>query len=409
MLLDWVRRAMKQGATVPAKQHSRASTRPRLEALEERWMPAAVRAIPAFTANSLPHEDDAPSPVANVGFNLDFFGVKTNSVFVNNNGNITFGAAFPTFTPTALNSANGGIPIIAAFFGDVDTTPAAGPVVTYGTGTLCGRAAFGVDFLDVGYFANHLDKRNSFQLILVDRSDTGAGNFDIEYNYDKIKWETGDASGGTNGLGGSSAAVGYTNGTGVAGTFFELAGSHVNGALLDGGSSSLVSNSLLASTPGRYHFLVRGGQVVQTTTMNQDVTSGTRVLAPFRYITDPATDIQRGNITLINVAPVTQTAANACLDITTTSSIGGGNNTSYPGPITIVFTQLPPGVDLVNQTGTTASGHAYITTQVDSLPRDAPVLRVAIKLRNPGLQAPSTYFVGFPVQVFAGPFDPTMD
>ena len=308
MLFDWVRRAKKQGAMVPAKQHRRASIRPTLEALEDRWMPAAIRALPGFTTSSLAANDDNSTGAVNVGFNLNFFGVQTNQVFVNNNGNITFGAAFSTFTPTALNSANGGTPIIAPFFADVDTT--VGNIVTYGTDTLCGHAAFGVDYINVGYFSSHVDKLNSFQVILVDRSDTGAGNFDIEFNYNSIKWETGDASGGTNGFGGSSAAVGYTNGTGAAGTFFELPGSHVNGALLDGGPTALISNSLLATTPGRYHFLVRGGQVVSTTTgANQDVTSGTRILDPFRYITDPTTDIQRGNLTLINVAPVSQTTS----------------------------------------------------------------------------------------------------
>src|SRR5207249_9253138 len=108
----------------------------------------------------------------------------------------------------------------------------------------------------------HADTLHSFQIILVDRTDTGAGNFDIEFNYDQIQWETGDASGGSNGLGGSSARVGYSNGSGVAGTFFELPGSGVNGAFLDGGPNALINQTLLSSTPGRLHFLVRSGQVV---------------------------------------------------------------------------------------------------------------------------------------------------
>jgi hypothetical protein len=52
-----------------------------------------------------------------------------------------------------------------------------------------------------------------WQLVLVDRLDTGTGNFDIEYRYAQIQWETGDFSGGSGGLGGQSARVGYTAGT----------------------------------------------------------------------------------------------------------------------------------------------------------------------------------------------------
>jgi hypothetical protein len=68
--------------------------------------------------------------------------------------------------------------------------------VTYGSGTADGRQAFGVNWIDVGYFSSRTDKLNQFQLVLIDRSDTGAGNFDIEFNYGNILWETGEASGG---------------------------------------------------------------------------------------------------------------------------------------------------------------------------------------------------------------------
>jgi hypothetical protein len=87
---------------------------------------------------------------------------------------------------------------VAPFFGDVDTRAAASNVVTFGqTVTLDGHKAFCVDWAGVsgvGYYNEHTDKLNSFQLLLIDRSDVGAGDFDIEMNYDKVQWETGDAS-----------------------------------------------------------------------------------------------------------------------------------------------------------------------------------------------------------------------
>jgi hypothetical protein len=393
MLFDWFGQAEK---TPPAdKRHQPLRAKPQLEALEERFMPGAVRAIAGTNANSLPHEDDEPSPQANIGFTINFFGSQFNQVFVNNNGNITFGQAFPTFTPTALNSGNGGIPIIAPFFADVDTR--VGPAVTYGQGTLCGLPVFAVNYIGVGYFDQHLNKTDSFQVVLIDRADTGAGNFDIEFNYDNIQWETGDASGGTNGLGGESAAVGFSNGTGNAGTFFELPGSHVNGALINGGPDALVSDSLLASTPGRFHFLVRNGNVTMAK-VNNDVTNSTRLFYPFRYTADPQTQVETGNLTVININTATGTAA--CLDETT-------NNVALPGPINVVFTSIPSNLQLINPTGFTASGDPFITINVASLPPNT-CARAQIQLLNTTPAPTTTFAQGFSARVFSGPFDPTM-
>jgi len=96
-------------------------------------------------------------------------------------------------------------------------------------------------------------------MILIDRSDTGTGNFDIEYNYNSIRWEAGDVSGGVGGLGGSSTAVmGYA----VNGTIRQWPGSLVAGAFLDGGPNSLVAipgGPASNTVAGRYIFAVRGG------------------------------------------------------------------------------------------------------------------------------------------------------
>lgn len=102
---------------------------------------------------------------------------------------------------------------------------------------------------------------------MVDESSIGAGDFNIYFNYNQIQWETGSASGGTNGLGGTSAAVGYSNGTGAAGTYGQLAGSLVNGALIDGGPNSLIANSNDGVT-GQYLFQVRNGQVAPPPSSN---------------------------------------------------------------------------------------------------------------------------------------------
>ncbi|HYL68338.1 MAG TPA: Ig-like domain-containing protein, partial [Candidatus Limnocylindria bacterium] len=229
------------------------------------------RQLPGFLTNVLPANDDNSTGAVPLPFPINFFGTTYNSLFVNNNGNVTFGQPLGTFTPTGLNGDNGGIPIMAPFWADVDTTGLGSSVVTYGTDTVNGHQAFGVNYQNVGYFASNFDKLNSFQLVLIDRSDTGAGNFDMEFNYNEIRWEAGDASGGTLGLCGAlvppacvPAAAGYSNGTGNPGTNFQLAGSFVPGALLDSGpaATSLIRNSVNTDPVlGRYVFAVRNGAV----------------------------------------------------------------------------------------------------------------------------------------------------
>lgn len=217
----------------------------------------AIHDAAQFNDFTLAANDDGSTDLVNVGFNLNFFGTTYNSLFVNNNGNVTFDSALSTYTPFGLT--NNLFPIIAPFLADIDTRGTGSALVHYGQGTVNGRNAFGVNWINVGYYSSQTDKLNSFQLILTDRSDVGAGDFDIEFNYDQILWETGSASGGTGGFGGTSAAMGYTDG-GIHD--YEYAGSRVNGAFLDTNQANgLVNNSLGSNTLGQYVFNVRNGNV----------------------------------------------------------------------------------------------------------------------------------------------------
>ena len=256
----------------------------------------AVRTDAAFAANALPRNDDGSTDLVDLGFNANFFGTTYNQLYVNNNGNVTFDNLLDTFTPFNLTSTNR--VIIAPFFADVDTRGAGSQPTrygqTFGASMVNGRPAFGANYINVGYYAAKDNKLNSFQVVLIDRADTGAGNFDIELNYDKIQWETGDASGGNNGLGGNSARAGFSNGSGNLGTSFELPGSAVNGAFLDSNrSTGLIYNSLNSNVPGRYVFQVRSGQVARTLSISDaSVTEGNSgtVNANFTVTLSPASD-----------------------------------------------------------------------------------------------------------------------
>ena len=225
----------------------------------------AIRSNAGFKANTLARNDDGSTGLVPLGFSINFFGRSRTHTFVNNNGNLTFDAALSTFTPFGLTSTRR--EIVAAFFADVDTRSTLSQQVTYGTDTIDGHKAFGANYINVGYYNIHADKLNSFQIVLIDRSETGEGNFDIEYNYARISWETGDASGGVNGLGGVPAAVGWSNGSGEPGTSFELDGSLEVGAFLDGARRGLVRNRLNTTVSGRYIFRARNGQILPPLTI----------------------------------------------------------------------------------------------------------------------------------------------
>lgn len=227
---------------------------------------------PGFDAISLNRNDDEsyndPLPVVEVplGFNVNFYGTIYSTCFVNNNGNITFDESLGTYTPSPLGLIDS--KMIAPFWADVDTRNTESDLVRFSDSTspqtVDGHPAFGVSSRHVGYFDTAANKLNSFQMVLIERSDTGSGDFDIEFNYNQIEWETGDLSDGTNGLGGKSARVGIANGNGL---WFEYAGSGETLAFLDKDpltgvpnfTKGLIYQSLNSSIPGRIILPIRNG------------------------------------------------------------------------------------------------------------------------------------------------------
>lgn len=204
--------------------------------------------------------DDGSTRRVALPFDLTFFGRSYSSAFVNNNGNITFGRRLSNFTPAAINGGpddqNFGA-VIAPFFADVDTRGLRSRIVTYGASE--DGNSFCVNWADVGYYSYGTDRLNTFQLVITKASGTGVqeGDFDITFHYNKVDWEAGNASGGSGGLGGTSALAGFSAGTGEPGTFVQLDGSLENGALIDGGPKALVNRSQNSATPGRFIFRVR--------------------------------------------------------------------------------------------------------------------------------------------------------
>ncbi|MAD16107.1 MAG: nidogen [Alteromonadaceae bacterium] len=227
---------------------------------------------------------------------VNFFGRTHDSFYINNNGNISFNGAVSSFTPEEFpitrfgdndndidNDGGGGcevdciempqaqtnsafstsenddiqmpadlntIAMIAPFWADVDT----------GCDD-CGDVFIGspnaetmvITWDSVGFYNEDSSLTNTFQLVLIDRADTGAGNFDVEFRYEDINWTTGDASDGENGLGGVPAQAGYDAGDGV--NFFTLPGSRTDEVVnLDTADSN-------TGTAGIWKFAIRDGEL----------------------------------------------------------------------------------------------------------------------------------------------------
>lgn len=139
-----------------------------------------------------------------LGFNFTFFGTTYNSLFINNNGNVSFGSGISSFIPTGPTGASA--PLISVFFSDVDTRNASSGVVHYNLTA----DELVVTWDNVGRFNSQgVPPSNSFQLVL--RSDTFAlptGEGQIGFFYEEMDWEVTQTS--------TTGAVGFGNGLGDA-------------------------------------------------------------------------------------------------------------------------------------------------------------------------------------------------
>ncbi len=205
-----------------------------------------------YGPNNLPGNDDGSTGVIDISAafpeGLHFYAATYRSLFVNNNGNITFGAALGAYTPNPFPIASQ--PMIAPWWGDVDTRGGGVPDRN-GVYWSVTPGRFVATWHNVGYFASHDDLLNDFQLILT-AGGPGIGDFDVEFRYHECRWTTGDASGGMGGFGGTPAQAGFDAGN--LRDFVTLPGSRSMAVL------ALCSTSNVAM-PGVWRYSIRGGAV----------------------------------------------------------------------------------------------------------------------------------------------------
>jgi hypothetical protein len=215
---------------------------------------AAIHDTALFSDHTLPPFDDNNSGNFPM-FPINFIGTSALALSVNSNGALTHANLWPI----NFNQLQQGTSILAPFFANVDNR--LGGLIQWGFDVIDGRQVLGAQWLNVAAYNHPSDKTNSFQLILSDRSDVAAGDFDFEFNYDRITWDTTGHAWWDADAGPDVARAGWSNN--LTGEYFEFAGSGIAGALLDNNlETGLIHHSRNSDVMGRYIFQMRGGQVL---------------------------------------------------------------------------------------------------------------------------------------------------
>ncbi|XP_061173563.1 fibropellin-1-like [Saccostrea echinata] len=217
--------------------------------------------------SELPANDDGSTPSIPIAVSFPFFGSTYNSIFVNNNGDITFERPLRQYTSEPF-PINGTHKIIAPFWTDIDTTE--GGKLWYRTTTDYNTMGQGTRkicslFPNIGTFlatwmmimtwdnvamyqcsssgSISCQQRNTFQLVLIT---DGVHSFAV-FNYHKVTWT-------------KSTQVGFNAGDGV--NFFSVPGSMTDTVL----NLPQMSNIMI---PGQFVFRVDQAKITNADVINE--------------------------------------------------------------------------------------------------------------------------------------------
>ncbi|MBK8500105.1 MAG: T9SS type A sorting domain-containing protein [Flavobacteriales bacterium] len=153
--------------------------------------------------------DDGAHGAVYLPFPYQFFGLPEDSLFISVNGYITFRIASTAWGWDIPHA--GPLRFVAPFFADVDLSALCATCnkVYY----KIGPSSIRINWVRVGYFQNHLDKQNTFQLTLTDGNDPSLPvGTNTAFCYRDMQWATGDAGQGVGGFGTGTADVGADTG-----------------------------------------------------------------------------------------------------------------------------------------------------------------------------------------------------
>jgi hypothetical protein len=178
-----------------------------------------------FTNGTAPEyrNDDGYTTAISLPFSFNLYGTDQTEVFINNNGNLSFGGGYSSFVASGFPINN--FPMVAAYWSDVDTRGANSGLVYYRVT----EHEMVVRYNGVGFFAMQDSLLNDFQIIISDGSSSMIpSGQNISFCYGDMQWATSGQ-----GFGGSPANVGANAGNGVNAAqigFFQTSGNAYDGA-----------------------------------------------------------------------------------------------------------------------------------------------------------------------------------
>src|SRR5688500_17392629 len=177
---------------------------------------------------------NAPDESERTPVSINFFGTVYDSIFVNENGVISFGAPLSAPPRDIVDVFNAGVPVIVPYFADADMGATrflvnGNPI----SGNVNLAYTFGINMF-VNMFSTYqgstdIPALENLMQVAFFQGGTGT-DFRLELNYDILEWESGDLDGGTDGLGGIAPRIGFSDGFDRT---FEVAGSGTYGVLLN--------------------------------------------------------------------------------------------------------------------------------------------------------------------------------
>ncbi|XP_071491471.1 protein mesh-like [Diadema antillarum] len=328
--------------------------------------------------------DDGSTPELPISVVFPFFDHDHDSLFVNNNGVLSFLITVGQYTPDPF-PLDDGRRLITPFWGDVDTNEGGWlsfrEVLRLGQNEAMFEEADSIirsAFIDMRQFTSswlyiatwdrvafygtsNPSITNTFQAVLVT---DGRYSFAI-FNYDDINWTTGTASGGNSdtGLGGTPAQVGFNAGDGIK--YYSVPGSRTND-IVD------VEEASNVGVTGRYVFRTDSSEISGIgCTPSGDISlfpligtmlGGTQVLISGPCFNDSSeivckfdgalvNGVMHSNTTALCVSPTFFKTGHAPLDV----SVDGGASYRFHGTFSIVNIEDVPTDVTSNVIGSSSS------------------------------------------------------
>ena len=157
-----------------------------------------------FSSGTAPYyrNDDGSSPAIVLPFSYCFFGQSFDTVYINNNGNISFHS--PLFNFISDSFPNSTYTMIAPLWADVDTRGALSGLVYYKVTP----TAVIVKWEHVGYFPMRDDQLNTYQIILTNGADPIVPSGNTAFCYGDMQWTSGGVAFGSPATAGANAGDG---------------------------------------------------------------------------------------------------------------------------------------------------------------------------------------------------------